>query len=233
MPVPADTLRLAFGAEAGTPPTLPTPPTWQLARITTESIALAAQTQPSAEPDPSGQVRDSILTGANTAGDVNFEVSNNPWLEEMLSALLRNNWGTGSFDATPLTPDELIVGALLKTYTIEKRWTMPGNVYNYHRFRNCAVATGAITIAPGAPISGTLHVIGGPLDDPDDAEIAGSIYTSAGSEPVMTAPLVTELTIDAGTVLARCLSQFVISINSNVRGIQCIGTLGEREKVLG
>jgi hypothetical protein len=71
------------------------------------------------------------------------------------------------------------------------------------------------------------------LDEPDAAEIPGSVYASAGEEPIMTAPLVTELTIDAGTVTARCLSQFVMDFNSNVRGIQCIGTLGEREKVLG
>jgi hypothetical protein len=233
MIVPADTLRLAFGAEAGTPPVLPATPPFQLARITSETIALNAQTQNSAELNPSGQVSDSILTGANTTGDVNFEVSNNPWFEEMLSALLRDVWGTGMYDGVALTPDQLIVGALLKTYTIEKRFSMPGGVFDYHRFRNCAVANGSITITPGAPIVGKVTIAGGPLDEPDDAEIPGSVYTSAGEEPVMTAPLVTELTIDAGTVVARCLSQFVVNLNSNVRGIQCIGTLGEREKVLG
>jgi hypothetical protein len=233
MIVPADTLRLAFGAEAGTPPVLPATPAFQLARITTETIAFNPTTQNSAQLDPSGQVRDSIMTGANSNGEVNFEVSNNPWLEEMLSALLRDTWGVGTYDGAALTADEIIVGTLLKTYTVEKRFTMGAGVFDYHRFRNCAIAAGSITIAPGAPINGRLTVSGGPMDDPASAEIPGSVYTDGGSEPVMTAPLVTELTIDAGTVTARCLSQFVMDFNSNVRGIQCIGTLGEREKVLG
>lgn len=233
MTVPADLLRLAFGKEAGVPPVLPAAPVFRLARITSESIALTPQTQNSAELDPSGQVRDSILTGATTAGDVNFEVSNNPWLEEMFAAVLRSAWGVGNYNAVALTPDELIVGQLLLFYTIEKRWTMAGGVFDYHRFRNSAIASLALTIAPGNPISGSLSVSGGTMDDPDAAEIVGATYQSAGDEPVMTAPLVTELTIDAGTVSARCLSEFVINFNSNVRGIQCIGTLGEREKVLG
>jgi len=236
--VPADLLQLAFGKEAGTPPTLPATPVLLLARVTSENIALTPQVQNSAELDPSGQVRDSILTGASTTGDVNFEVSNNPWLEEMLAAVLRNDWGVGMYNAIAVTPDELVPAGLLNFYTVEKRWTMPGGppaIHDYHRFRNCAVAQMAITIAPGAPINGSLTVSGGMMDEvlPDPNPIAGATYTSGGDEPVMTAPLVTELTIDAGTVSARCLSEFVINMNSNVRGIQCIGTLGEREKVLG
>jgi hypothetical protein len=151
----------------------------------------------------------------------------------MFSAVMRNDWGVGNYDGVATTPNQLIVAQLLKFYTIEKRFTLPGSVFTYHRFRNSCVAQLQVTIAPGNPIVGSLNVSGGPMDDPDDAEIAGATYNSAGSEPVMTAPLVTELTIDAGTVSARCLSEFVINMNSNVRGIQCIGSLGEREKVLG
>lgn len=233
MTAAADGLRLAFGKEAGTPPDLPVPPVFQLARVTSENIALAPQVRASNELDPSGQVRDSILTGATTTGDVNFEVSHNPWLEEMFSAVMRNDWGVGNYDGVALLPDQLIVGQLLKFYAVEKRFALPGDVFTYHRFHHDAIAQMAITIAPGNPITGSLNVSGGPMDDPADAEIAGATYDSAGSEPVMTAPLVTELTIDAGTVSARCLSEFKIDLNSNVRGIQCIGSLGEREKVLG
>lgn len=233
MTTAADSLQLAFGKEVGNPPALPATPNLQLARITSETIALAAQTQNSAELDPSGQVKDSILTGATTGGDVNFEASNNPWLEEMLASVCRNEWGVGMYDAVALTPDQLIVGGQLDFYTIEKRWAMAGGAFSYHRFRSNAIAAMSIAIAPGNPINGSVSISGGAMDDPDAAAIPGAVYVSAGDNPIMTAPLVTELTIDAGTVTARCLSEFVMNFNSNVRGIQCIGTLGEREKVLG
>ena len=234
MTVAADGLRLAFGKEVGTPPALPDPAIFQLARVTSESIALEAQTQNSAELDPSGQVRDSILVGASTSGDVNFEVSNNPWLEEMLAAVLRNTWGVGNWNGAAVTAEQLVAGLLLNFYTVEKRFAFAAGDFTYHRFRHCAAASMAITIAPGNPINGVLTLSGGALDNPPaDTELPAAVYNTAGDEPVMTAPLVTELTIDAGTVTARCLSEFVININSNVRGIQCIGTLGEREKVLG
>lgn len=233
MTASADSLRLAFGKEAGVPPVLPDPPQFQLARITSETLALTPQVVNSGELDPSGQVKDSILTGATSGGDVNFEVSNNPWLEEMLAALMRNDWGVGNYNGVQVTADQLIVGQLLNRYTVEKRFTLEDGAFTYHRFPHSAVASGVITISPGNPITGTFSISSGGQDDPDDAELPLAVYVPAGDKPVMTAPLVTELTIDAGTVQARCLSEFVINLNSNVRGIQCIGSLGEREKVLG
>src|SRR5215831_9179169 len=121
MLVSADTVRLAF-LRTTPPPTIANQAL--LARITGETITMAPTTVVSGELDPSMQVRDSIVTGAATTGAVNYEASRNPWLDEMLSAAVYSEWGVGSYNAVPLTADQLIAAKELKPSTTEKDWTM-------------------------------------------------------------------------------------------------------------
>lgn len=232
----ADTTRLAIAKLTGTPPALPATPAWQLARFTGESVNFTPTTVNSSELDPSGQVRDSILTGGSTAGAVNFEVSRNPFLEDLLAAVFRNDWGVGTEGEPPVAigADELIPGTSLSSWAIEKRFQVgdaPAS-YTFHRFMPSGVDTLEITIAPGDPISGNANFNGG-VQSLDTAEVAGATYDDSGDNPVMTAPLVTELSIDTGTVSTRCLSAFGMTFNSNLRAVECIGTLGPRELLLG
>jgi len=231
MLVSADTVRLAF-LRTTPPPTIANQAL--LARITGETITMAPTTVVSGELDPSMQVRDSIVTGAATTGAVNYEASRNPWLDEMLSAAVYSEWGVGSYNTIPLTADQLIAAKELKLYTIEKDWTMVDSTHSYHRFLESAIAGLTLAITPGQPITGSVNISGGPMEDPiSTAPISGITYLDPGSNPVMTAPLVTELTVDMGTVSTRCFGTFNVAINNNVRGIQCIGELGQREKVIG
>jgi hypothetical protein len=231
MLVSADILRLAFLRTE--PPAAPVDQAL-LARLTGESIAMAPTVTNSNELDPSGQVRDSILTGASTSGGVNFEASRNPWLDEMLAAAACGAWGVGEYDGAAVAADQLVPSALLSLYTIEKAWTMPDDSESFHRFLNCAVAGLSLAITPGEPITGAVTISGGPMVDPIPVvPMPGVTYLDPGDHPVMTAPLVTELSVDLGTVSTRCFGTFNLNLINNVRGVQCIGTLGEREKVLG
>src|SRR5262245_27549519 len=137
MLVSADILRLSF-LRTSPPPAVANQAL--LARITGESISMAPTVTNSNELDPSGQVRDSILTGAATSGSVNFEASRNPWLDEMLAAASASAWGTGEYDAVAVTPDQLIPDQLLSIYTIEKGWKMPDASDSFHRYLQCAVS---------------------------------------------------------------------------------------------
>src|SRR5262245_21668242 len=233
--VSADTIRLAMKrtAPAWSPPL--TANHWLIAALTGEGVAFAPTTTTSQRLDPSGQVRDSILTGGTTTGPVNFEVSRNPWFDEMLEAVIAGAWGGGTWSGAPnADTDRCVPAQALHMYVLEKRFKMPDDSYSYHRYSDCAVQQMAITITPGEPITGNVTIAGGPLETPiPTAELGGQTYVDPGDEPVMTAPLVTELTVDTGTVSAKCFGTFSVTINNNTRGIQCIGTLGEREKVLG
>src|SRR5215510_1902661 len=126
--VSADSARLAIVRETGSPSAPPTTPAWIVARTTGEGISFAPTTTESGELDPSGQVRDSILTGAATTGPINFEVSNHAAFEEYLAAVFGNAWAA----------DELIPGTNLYLYTVEKTWQLPGPpaTQRYHRFAN-------------------------------------------------------------------------------------------------
>ena len=233
MLVSADTIKLSF-LRTTPPPDVANQAL--LARITGESIAMAPTVTNSNELDPSGQVKDSILTGAATAGSVNFEASRNPWLDEMLAAACAGKWGVGNVGTppVPVTADQLIPTAQLNLYTIEKDWTMPDASHSFHRFMQCAVSGISLAITPGEPITGAVAIAGGPMQDPIEIiPVPGLTYLSAGDNPVMTAPLVDQLDVDLGSVMTRCFGTFNVAINNNVRGVQCIGTLGEREKVLG
>jgi len=220
--VSADSARLAIVRETGSPSAPPTTPAWIVARMTGEGITFAPTTTESGELDPSGQVRDQILTGATSTGPINFEVSNHDAFEEYLAAVFGNDWAA----------DELIPATSLFLYTVEKTWQLPGPpaAESYHRFANSAFAELALTITPGEPIRGVATVNGGPFDQQDTA-ITGSTYPDPGTEAVLT-PNNVQVMI-GGILGAACLGNTSLTFNNGTRGRQCVGVLGEKDKVRG
>lgn len=222
MPVSADVVRLAIVKETGNPPATPVSPVFTVARMTSESVAFTPETTLSAELDPSGQVRDSILVGGASAGDVSFEVSDHAAFEEYLSAVFGNGWNTNT----------LIPATNLFLYTIEK--TFPGvpaaGSSSYHRFLHSAFSSLTLNITPGSPINGTASISGG-IMDLDTAILAGATYPDPGTEPVLVPSDVT-IAMDAWAATS-CFGTLTMTFNDNVRGIQCIGTLGTKEQVRG
>jgi hypothetical protein len=222
MPVSADTVRLALVRMTGSPPAPPAPPAFTLARITGETIAFAATTTLSNELDPSGQVRDSILTGGAATGAISFELSDHDAFEEYLAAIFGDDWAG----------DELIPGVDLFYYLIEK--TFPGvpvsGESSFHRFAPSAFIGGSVVIAPNTPITGTAEVNGG-VPTLDTEPLAGATYPDPGTEPVLQ-PQDVVMSI-GGWAAAACFGQFTMTFANGTRGVPCIGTLGDREKVRG
>lgn len=218
---------------------VPATPTLKLARLSAESINFQPTTATSAELDASGQARDSVLTGARSTGAVELPVSRHDFFEDMLASVMRSAWGTGTkgdgSGPPPVTSavgaNELIVGSTMDLYMLEKRWPNPAGGYLYHRFNSSAVASMSVNITPGREISSSVQFSGGVMDLAT-AAIAGVTYPDPGVKPVFTAPEVSEITI-AGSTNALCFSDLTMELNSNVRGIECIGTLGFKEQVLG
>lgn len=239
MPViSSDIFRLAVVKQTGNPPTTPASPAFMTARLTSESINFQPNVTTSNELDPSGQPRESILVGAQTTGAVEGELSKHTYIEDALAAAFRNAWGTGNKGngAEPYTPvavsaDELIPATTISSYLLEKRFTDPAGDFLYHRFGLSAVSSFNISISPGQPILTSVEYSGGPMTLAEEI-ISGATYADPGVNPVFTAHEVIE--INVGTVpMTLCFSSLSMTFNSNVRGIECIGTLGFREQVLG
>lgn len=219
--ISADVFQLGAVRETGAPPVTPSNPAFMLARLSSESLNFQPTTIISPELDPSGQVRDSILTGARTTGAIEMPVSRHPFFDDALAAVLRGTWSA----------HVLKVGSTLALYTLEKRFTNPAGGFIYHRVNGAAVASASISISPGREITASVNYSGGTMDFVESA-IAGSTYPDPGTRPLFAAPEVSEITV-AGSTNALCFSDLSMEFNSNVRGIECIGTLGFKEQVLG
>ena len=228
--ISADLTQLSMVLEE-TPGVTPAAPVFKVARITSESLAYNPTTQLSNELNPARQVTDVIVSGGSSGGNIGLEMSRNDWFEECLAGCLCNNW-----DAT--APDRLEVGGILKTYTIEKRFAVDPDpaapVYDYHHIVNSIIDSMTLTFAPAAANVGQLSILGGTYSR-SNAEPLGATYTDPGERPVMVGadamPAMFE--IEGTDYLAWCISQVVITFKNNGRAIECLGTLGAADMVLG
>lgn len=221
MPTSSDLVQVAFVPEV-TYGTTPSTPAFQLVRITGEGIAFAPTTTKSNEMNPYRQVTDSILTGGAVSGDLSFELAYETWFEELLSGAMCADW----------VGDQLEIGTALKSYTIEKKIPVPGGTTQYHRFTGCCVSQFSLDIKPNAPITGKFTFVGkAPVIDV--AAIAGATYVQPALNPVMTAPRVVGIEIGGVSAISKCFNALAFTLNNNTRSIECIGTLGPKETVLG
>ena len=251
MVVSADTLRFAICWET-TPGVTPATPTWQIVRVTGEGIAYNPTATNSAEMDASRNVRDSILTGSEVSGDINWELSFNvPWQDLMESAFC-SDWGdlpTGLNPATTLAGfgvnndqtrvvgvNDLFIKDEQKTFTVEKRFTKDDGSYLYHRYNGCIVNTTTLTITPNEPINGSFGVVGRGLTLAI-TELAGSTYVDPGVMPVFTALNVTDILFDGITFdmayVDYCFNGLTLNMNNNTRRTACVGPATTAQTVLG
>jgi hypothetical protein len=205
----------------GPPPVIPVSPAFIRARLSSESLAFQPTTSTSPELDPSGQVRDTSLTGARSSGSVELPMSRHPYFDEALAAAFRSTWASNALDP----------GYSLWLYEIEKRFTVPTGGYLYHRFTDSAVSGLTINISPGKEVMVSVAYSAGEMTLTETV-LSGATYPDPGTYPLFTAPEVSEITI-AGSTSALCFSDLSMEFNSNVRGIECIGTFGFKEQVLG
>lgn len=236
----ADLSRVAFG-KLGAGDVLPANPVMLVARMTSESLQFQPNVIASPELDPSGQVRDSILTGASSTGNVEFPFVRSPWLHEMLAAAFRNEWGTGTLGypdpdnaglylQRALGANELVPGKSVKLYDVEKRFETPDEP-SYQVFRKAGVNSLSISVQPNEMLSGSVALIAGDMDL-RNVDLVGATYPDPGEYTPFTAPNVTEVNV-GGMTSTACFSALTLQFGSNMRAIDCIGSYSAREKALG
>jgi Phage tail tube protein len=166
-------------------------------------------------------VRDTTLTGARSTGNVELPVSRHDYFDDALAAVFRGAWSGNNLDPANT----------LSLYCVEKRFPNPLGGYIYHRFNDSAVASMSLNITPGKEVMASVAYSGGQMDAVETI-ITGATYPDPGTRPLFASPEVSEITI-AGVTNALCFTDLAMEFNSNVRGIECIGTLGFKEQVLG
>ena len=232
MPISADLTQIAIVEEA-TYGTTPANPVFLVMNITGESLAGNAQTQISNALNSSRQIQDSFLNGLDVSGSLDFEFSKST----AMTLLFESAMGDATVSAT--TNRDIRVGNDQISFTIEKRFedaSDPG-VYLYHRYTGCVVNTLSLTMSAGSEVTGSAGIIGKELTT-DTVIITGATYPAVTVD-VFRAPDIDSIVIDnvAGTlataISTACITDTTISLNNNYRGIQCLGTLGNKEVVIG
>jgi len=253
MAVSSDSVRLATVEEV-THGTTPATPTLNIMRITGESITFDVTTTQSDEMGGINRgVKDNILTGAAVSGSIEFELSKFEGLERAMAAALGSSWASDDLGVPGAGGNLKTYNAYeYRTFTLEKRFLLDdGPTYNYHVFVGCMFDTFSLSITPNEPITGSMGVIGNSMATSDTPLGADPVlnYTLPGTSPIMTSPLVTgiELLTPAGIddttgvplgtavpwLSNSCFTGLDLNFLNNSRGLQCIGTLGNKETSLG
>ena len=236
---PADLSRLAFG-KLNSSFNLPGSPAMLVARMSSESLVYTPNVVESPELDASGQLRDSIFVGSSSAGGVEFPLVRSDWFHEMLAAVFRNEWGTGTygdnsidqnvFVNTPVGANEIIPGKDVRLYAVEKKFETP-DAPSYHLFDRVGVGSMQLRVQPNEVLTGSVTLMGAAMETGTTA-IVGATYPDPGVYRPFTSPLVTEVGF-SGMTTNQCFNQLTLGFNSNMRGIPCIGNESDREKALG
>ncbi len=207
--------------------------------IVSESLATNANTTQSNTLNPDRQLVDSILTGLDVSGNIEIEVARSPALD-----LLMESGFASDFDISGAPAWTLSVEGTMKSFTMIKRWPdpagTPGTDYLYHIYQGCVVNSMTFNMSAGAEVTASIAMIGKEVDA-DTATVApvGATFTSVTKFNVLRAPEVKDIVLDnesgdlATAIGTSCVTDLVLTMNANARGIQCLGTLGNKETVLG
>ena len=218
---------------------VPTTPAFIELPIVSESLATNANTTQSNTLNPNRQLVDSILTGLDVSGSLEIEVARTPALDLLFESAFASD-----FDISGAPAWALSIEGKMKSFTILKRWPdpagTPGTDYLYHIYQGCVVNTLTLNMSAGAEVTGSIAMIGKEVDaDTSTVAPAGATFTSPTKFNVLRAPEIKDILLDnasgslATAIGASCVTDLTLTMNANARGIQCLGTLGNKETVLG
>ncbi|MBW1672129.1 MAG: hypothetical protein JRJ45_00535 [Deltaproteobacteria bacterium] len=257
MPVSSDLVRISIGEEGaddyGSETALPT--TFYELPITSEGMMPEVQVSLSNLQSDNRQVLDSLLNGINAQGDISTELVICPALKLVLESAMANDVDPAPAPvggADPANMEEVKVGVLQKSLVVVKRFPDPEGTpdvdFLYHIITGVVVNTLNVNTSPGSPVAYGLGLIGkeyvvGATGDTGLGE-AGiiDIVDVATATPVvdpvvLRSPDVVNLQFGGAPLtdaaLGRCFGNFGFTLNNNYRGIQCIGSLFNKNVAIG
>lgn len=201
--------RLASIAEV-TPGTTPATPTFQVMRMTGESLKAALQYYRSNEIRADRNVGNLTQIGGTAAGAVNMELSYGTF-DAWLEALLQGTWST----------NVLKNGVAAKSFTLEKTFEN-GATDNFHRFKGAQPNTLNLSLEANREVTGSFDFLAMTMESATTA-ISGATYTAATTTEVMNAAdNVANLAITG--VSSPRVTRMDLSITNNLRSKNAIGS---------
>lgn len=216
--------------------TIPDPAVWMPLPIVSESLATNATTTISNTLNPQRQVVDSILTGMDVSGSLECELARTPAMDLLMESMFASVWDK----ATAPPAWSLSVESTKLTFSIMKRFDDGAGGFIYQLYTGCTVNTMAISMSAGAEVTISVGIVGEQTDaDTSTLEPPNSTYQTLAEFNVLRAPEVKDIVLDnvGGTLAPQlagvCTTDMTLNLNANVRGVQCLGTLGNKSVVLG
>lgn len=239
--VSADLLQLSIVKEV-TPGVTPATPVFLTVPVTSESLAANATTQVSNTMNPAGQVAGSFLTNLETGGDMAAEFTLAPSIQLLIESALSEAFIAA--DGTPgpvpptgapgVSPQVADIGQEIITYTSEVRFPDPINAgqFLYQRFTNCRSNVMTLSADPENPVTINFSIMGG-VPSTDTAIITGATYPVLANLEVFRGPDFLTLEFGGLSTQLPCMSTLTLNLNANLRGQKCLGTLGNKDLILG
>ena len=209
-----------------TPGVTPATPAFDTMRISSEGVNLETQVIEATGLSSARGVSDAIVTGAKVAGTISGELYANTVYEDFMASVL------GGLDTWPLS--KILPDWNKYTYTIERAATAWGTTY-YQRYAGCTISAMTISATAGEVAKISFDVVGGAQTE---SATTDGTYTAASPTPANAPAMrLADASIVWGGALSSVLTDYVdsieISIDGQNRGIQTIGTLGDKDVLLG
>jgi hypothetical protein len=202
--------RIAFVAES-TFGTIPTSPTFQVARVTGGGLRTTKTTGKSNELQADRNVRDEFLLGLDASGSYPFELTYGS-LDAIMEAALFGAWSA----------NVLKNGVTRRSFTIEETLEL-GATDSYHRFSGAMINTLSLDITAKQAVTGAIGVMA-KQESLGTGILAGSVYTAANIRTPMTAAASVGALSVASLSPAPKIRRITFEANNNLRARPVIGS---------
>ncbi len=186
-------------------------------RFTGESLDFTISTETSKEIRADRQIADLVQTGAETAGDIQFELSYGTY-DEFLAAALGGEWVpdvSGDFDT-------LTNGVSVPFFSIEKGFT---DINQFFLYRGQAVNTMSLDFSIGAILTGSFGFMGRDMVPGGVTGVPAAVAPADLTEVMNSASNFADLTV-AGVAYPCGISKVSLATDAGLRAQKALGNLG-------
>lgn len=183
---------------------------WQEVRFTGESLTATTNREDSSEVRNDRQITSSSKVSRQVSGGFNFELSTGTF-DDLIEAAIGGTW----------TTDVLEVGTTKRSFSIEKN--LGTDVGRYEQMTGMRVGQMDLNIATNSLLTGSFTFMGaGETIGSTSAVGAGSVTAATVNDVLNATSDIGTITID-GSSTGICVSSLSISVNNNLREINCVG----------
>jgi hypothetical protein len=205
--------------------TTPSTPALKQIRYTGESLNYSIENITTSEIRPDRVQTDLVLASAQSAGEINFELSYGSF-DDLLEGALCGTWTLDTGDKFNLDN-----GTTRASYTIQKHiqdMTTP----QFHNFTGCVMDGVNLNFEVGQIVTGAFSVSGTGITQ-SSTQIVGATFPAVSTTTPMNAVTNLQNILINAAGFTGSMSSLSLQIRNNVRPIQAIGSVAPKDLKLG